>query len=47
MTFLLCFILTLSFLSFSEVIAMAPQEMVVDTNGSDYPQEANVAGIGQ
>ncbi|XP_059395958.1 uncharacterized protein si:dkey-250d21.1 isoform X3 [Carassius carassius] len=28
-----------------EVIAMAPQEMVVDTNGSDYPQEANVAGI--
>ncbi|XP_016416839.1 uncharacterized protein LOC107746985 [Sinocyclocheilus rhinocerous] len=28
-----------------EVIAMAPQELVVDTNGSDYPQEANVAGI--
>ncbi|XP_016132500.1 uncharacterized protein [Sinocyclocheilus grahami] len=28
-----------------EVIAMAPQELVVDTNGTDYPQEANVAGI--
>uniref|UniRef100_A0A9J7XEJ3 THAP-type domain-containing protein n=1 Tax=Cyprinus carpio carpio TaxID=630221 RepID=A0A9J7XEJ3_CYPCA len=28
-----------------EVIAMAPQEMVVDTNDSDYPQEANVCGI--
>ncbi|KAK2871049.1 hypothetical protein Q8A67_023576 [Cirrhinus molitorella] len=28
-----------------EVIAMAPQEMAVDTNGSDYPQEAKDAGI--
>ncbi|XP_043105741.1 uncharacterized protein si:dkey-250d21.1 isoform X2 [Puntigrus tetrazona] len=28
-----------------EVIAMTPQEMVADTNGSDYPQEANVAEI--
>ncbi|CAM4729822.1 unnamed protein product [Leuciscus chuanchicus] len=28
-----------------EVIAMAPQEMAVDTNGSGYPQEAKDAGI--
>ncbi|RXN27567.1 hypothetical protein ROHU_019935 [Labeo rohita] len=29
-----------------EVIAMAPQGMAVDTNGSNYQQEANNAGIG-
>ncbi|XP_016345867.1 uncharacterized protein LOC107691649 isoform X1 [Sinocyclocheilus anshuiensis] len=28
-----------------EVITMAPQEMAVDRNGSDYPQEAKNAGI--
>ncbi|XP_051764384.1 uncharacterized protein si:dkey-250d21.1 isoform X1 [Ctenopharyngodon idella] len=28
-----------------EVIAMAPQEIAVDTNGSGYPQEAKDAGI--